>query len=202
MPSIDLSEAERRRLLDLARRSIFHRLESGRPWRPRPEDYPESLRRPGATFVTLKRGGALRGCIGTLEAHQPLVLDVAEHAQAAAFSDPRFPPLGAEELDDLELSISLLGEPEPMGFTDEADLIRQLRPGRDGLILQEGGHKGTFLPSVWESLPEPAQFLRELKRKAGLPPDHWSPGLKVWRYEAEYLDDASGDGPAGRVQGA
>lgn len=138
-----------------------------------------------ATFVTLKRHGELRGCIGTLEAHQPLLLDVAEHAFAAAFRDPRFEPVTERELDELELSISVLGEPEEIRFADEQDLLKQLRPHDDGLILQEGSRRGTFLPSVWDSLPDPPEFLAHLKLKAGLPSDYWSGSLRVWRYTTE-----------------
>jgi hypothetical protein len=175
----------RRRLIATAWRSIRHGLDRGAPWRPDPDDFPPALRAPGAAFVTLHRAGALRGCIGHLAACQPLVMDVADNAYAAAFRDPRFERLEPWELTGLELDCSVLTPAQPMTFADEADLLRQLRPGIDGLILEDGAARGTFLPSVWESLPAPAQFLAELKRKAGLPRRHWSPTLTVARYHTE-----------------
>lgn len=140
-----------------------------------------------ATFVTLEIGGQLRGCIGMLEAHRPLANDVAENAFSAAFRDPRFPPLSDVEFDDLEISISVLSPPEEMSFSSEKDLLDQIRPGIDGLILEEGFRKGTFLPSVWEQLSEKEAFLEHLKQKAGLPPGYWSDTLRVFRYTAEYI---------------
>lgn len=187
MPSSsnELSIEERRQLLDLARESIRFGLEHGRPLRPDPSRYAASLSRLAATFVTLKHSGELRGCIGTLEPHRSLLLDVAEHAFAAAFRDPRFEPVGREEIDQLDVSVSVLGEPEELVFGDERDLLRQLRPYTDGLILQADSRRGTFLPSVWDSLPEPSDFLAHLRLKAGLPSDFWSPSLRVWRYTTE-----------------
>jgi len=180
-----LPPQDRSLLLNLARDSIRQGLESGHPLQIRLEDYPQSLQARRAAFVTLNRRGALRGCIGHLEAIQPLVADVAENAFAAAFRDPRFPPLTANELDDLEIHISVLSPATPLTFSSEADLLHQMRPGIDGLILEDGPHRGTFLPSVWESLPQPLEFLRHLKMKAGLPADHWSDHVRVYRYETE-----------------
>jgi len=174
-------------LLNLARESIGFGLQHARPLATAPDAFPPVLREFRASFVTLKNEGALRGCIGSLEAYRPLVTDVAENAFAAAFRDPRFPPVGAHELDVLELQLSLLTPAEPMTVRSEDDLLDQLRPGEDGLILQEGGRRATFLPSVWESLPEPDQFLRHLKRKAGLPEDYWSDALQVFRYATEHI---------------
>lgn len=147
--------------------------------------YPRSLQQPGASFVTLHRNGQLRGCIGTLEAHQPLVNDVAYNAYAAAFNDPRFPPLSTDELEGLEIHISVLTPAVPMVFESEQDLLRQIRPGMDGLVLEDGNHRGTFLPAVWESLPDKTSFLQHLKQKAGLPPYYWSDTIKVSRYTTE-----------------
>lgn len=180
-----LGPAEQQTLLDLAWGSIRHGLTHGTPTRVDPLDYPQALQRPGAGFVTLHRDGALRGCIGHLEAVQPLVTDIADNAFAAAFRDPRFPPLVEQELAGLELEISVLTPAQAMHFTDEADLLRQLQPGIDGLILEDRGRRGTFLPSVWESVPEPGRFLAHLKRKAGLPEDHWSDTLRVSRYHTQ-----------------
>lgn len=176
-------------MLDLARSSIRHGLGHHRPQPVDPLDFPPALRAPRAAFVTLNRQGQLRGCVGHLEACQALVLDVAENAFAAAFRDPRFLPLGADELADLEIHISVLSPPEAMNVASEADLLRQMRPGVDGLILEEGRHRGTFLPAVWESLPLPTQFLSRLKQKAGLPTAHWSDGIRVYRYTAEAFGD-------------
>jgi AmmeMemoRadiSam system protein A len=177
-------EADKNTLLDVARQSIRHGLQNGTPLKPNPQDYSELLQQTAATFVTLKISERLRGCIGTLEAYQPLVSDVAEHAFAAAFKDPRFSPLGSSEEHQLDIHISMLTPAEPMVFSSQQDLIDQLIPGEDGLILQADHHRGTFLPSVWESLPEPEDFLQHLKLKAGLPGNFWSHDIKVSRYRA------------------
>jgi uncharacterized protein len=149
---------------------------------------PESLQQKRATFITLNVGEQLRGCIGSLEAYQPLIEDVAHNAFAAAFRDPRFPPLTKEEFAQVSIHISVLSEPVLMEFTSEEDLVQQLRPNVDGLILSEGMHKGTFLPAVWDSLSDPKQFLSHLKMKAGLPTDYWSDTLTVERYTAETIE--------------
>jgi AmmeMemoRadiSam system protein A len=184
-----LPPPERRALLDLARASVRHGLAKHRPLAIDPLDYPAALREPRAVFVTLNREGKLRGCIGHLQACQSLAQDVAENAYAAAFRDPRFPPLGADELADLEVHISVLSPPEAVPVASEAELLARIRPGVDGLILEDDGHRGTFLPAVWESLPRPEDFLRHLKVKAGLPPDYWSDTLRVSRYTAEAFGD-------------
>ena len=188
MPSADTSDLDagaRRTLLELARRSIANGLREGRALAAHAGDFGDTLQAKRAAFVTLKEGERLRGCIGHLQAVQPLVQDVAENAFAAAFRDPRFPPLQPDEFDGVRIEISVLSPPEPMRFTSEQDLLAQIRPGRDGLILEDGAARGTFLPSVWESLPDPGDFLRHLKLKAGLPPDHWSPQLRMSRYRTE-----------------
>ncbi len=176
---------ERAQLLQLAEASIRHGLTHHHPLPLSLSDYPESLRQPGACFVTLTMDTNLRGCIGTLEGHHPLVMDVAHNAYAAAFCDPRFPPLTHGELHRLTLHISVLTTPQPMCFSSESDLLAQLKPGVDGLIIEDQGCRGTFLPSVWESLPKPADFLCHLKMKAGLPPEHWSKTLQVSCYQTE-----------------
>ena len=137
---------------------------------------------PGASFVTLTRDGALRGCIGSLTAYRSLGEDVAANAVNAAFRDPRFPPLSAEELADTHIEVSVLSDPEPYAFTDRADALSRLRPGIDGLTLEYGSHRGTFLPQVWESLREPDDFLNHLVRKAGLPAGWWDDGVRLSRY--------------------
>ena len=182
-----LSPADRATLLDVARASIQHGLHHRQALAVNPDDYPETLRPLRATFVTLEIGGQLRGCIGALVAYQPLVQDVAAHAYAAAFEDPRFPELRPDEFPKLEIFISVLAPPEPMRFSSEEDLLKQVRPGVDGLIIQFRHYRATFLPAVWESLPDPYLFLAQLKHKAGLPLDFWSPELRVERYTTEYF---------------
>jgi len=145
-------------------------------------DSAEFLHKPGASFVTLKSGGELRGCIGTLTAHRNLVDDVRANACAAAFKDPRFAPLRFDEISSIRVEVSLLSPLEPMSYRSEAEALEQIRPGIDGVVLEFGGHKGTFLPQVWEALSEPRRFLGELKRKAGLPADFWDPGVRLSRY--------------------
>jgi AmmeMemoRadiSam system protein A len=174
-------------LLDLAKDSIRHGLQSGTPLKINPADFPPELLLPRATFVTLHKHRQLRGCIGMLKAVRPLAEDIAENAFAAAFRDYRFPPLSADEFDQLEIHLSILTPPEPIAFTSEEDLLAQLRPGEDGLIIEEDGRRGTFLPSVWENLPDPKQFLRHLKQKAGLPADYWSDNLRFYRYRTEMI---------------
>ncbi|MFZ1492904.1 MAG: AmmeMemoRadiSam system protein A, partial [Candidatus Competibacter denitrificans] len=164
-----LSRQDRATLLEVARSSIRWGLEHGQALAVHREDYPETLRPVRATFVTLDIENRLRGCIGTLAARQPLVQDVAEHAYAAAFDDPRFPELTAREFPRLDVHISVLSPAEPLQFDSENALLAQLRPGIDGLILQFRSHRATFLPAVWENLPDPYVFLAQLKQKAGLP---------------------------------
>lgn len=169
-------------LVRLAAASIEHGLRDGTPLRAHKGDFANELGEAGACFVTLKRGGQLRGCIGSLQGYRPLVEDVAENGYSAAFKDPRFKPLAPSELEGLEMSISVLSKSVPISFRDEADLLAQLRPGIDGLIIADAGRRALFLPSVWEQLPEPRQFLGHLKAKAGLSPGHWSKGFKAWRF--------------------
>jgi len=182
-----LSQAERSELLQLAHDSIRHGLDHGRALAINLNAYSEPLQQQRATFVTLEIDGQLRGCIGMLQAVRPLVNDVAENAFSAAFSDPRFPPLSEQEFDQLDIHISILSPATPMAFDSEENLIAQLRPGVDGLILSDGVARGTFLPSVWESLSEPREFLQQLKRKAGLPVNYWSESIEVSRYTTEYI---------------
>lgn len=171
-------------LLAVADASIDHGLARGCALPIAVGEFAPELQADGASFVTLKNGGKLRGCIGSPQAMRPLIEDVAENAFRAAFSDPRFPALQRDERNVLEVSISILTAPKEIPFTSEADLLAQIRPGVDGLILEEGNRRGLFLPAVWEALPEPAEFLQHLKRKARLAPDHWSPNIKVYRFAA------------------
>lgn len=150
----------------------------------------------GATFVTLKKNGALRGCIGSLEARRPLLLDLKSNAIAAAFRDPRFPPLAQGELDDIRIEVSLLSPLARIDCESEDAAVSRLRPFEDGVVLEYGVQRGTFLPQVWEDLPEPARFLGELKRKAGLPVSFWSEGVRLFRYTvAKYVETEAASAP-------
>ncbi|AXS79760.1 AmmeMemoRadiSam system protein A [Dechloromonas sp. HYN0024] len=141
-----------------------------------------ALQKMGATFVTLTQHGNLRGCIGSLEAWRPLAEDVVQNARAAAFRDPRFKPLTAGELPITRVEVSLLAPPEAMSFTSEAYALAQLRPNIDGVIFTAGQRRSTFLPQVWEQLPDPATFMAHLKQKAGLPANYWGPDVRLERY--------------------
>lgn len=181
------SQAEQQLLLDIAKNSILTGLEQQHPLEVTLSDYSEQLQQKRATFVTLTLHHELRGCIGSLSPHRALVDDIAHNAYAAAFSDPRFPALSQQEYEQLEYHISILSDTSPMQFDTEQALLAQIRPGIDGLVLSDKNRQGTFLPSVWEQLPEPEEFLRHLKRKAGLPADYWSDTLQVSRYTVDYF---------------
>jgi AmmeMemoRadiSam system protein A len=174
------NDATGRVLLALARESLeaAFRPEETLP----PNDAPD-FQEIGATFVTLRRGAELRGCIGTIEAYRPLAEDVRANA---AFADPRFPPLRQEELGEIRLEVSLLSVPEPLPVASEAEALRRLHPGVDGVVFEFRDQRSTFLPQVWKALPEPRDFLAELKRKAGLPPDFWSPEVRLWTYRVTH----------------
>ena len=141
-----------------------------------------ALERDGATFVTLMLQGELRGCVGSIESRRPLSADVSANAVAAAFGDPRFPPLAGHELPATSVEVSLLSPAQAFVVADEADLARQLCPGIDGIVLQYEHRRATFLPQVWETLPEPRDFVAALKVKAGMRKDFWAPGVNVARY--------------------
>jgi AmmeMemoRadiSam system protein A len=181
--TIETIEAIGPTLLDLAWTSVRHGLAHGAPLPP-PTDRPGRLGRAGAVFVTLNRNGQLRGCIGSPIAWRPLAEDIVDNAFKAAFRDPRFAPVTAAEMTGLHLSVSVLTPPAPLAFADEAALLGQLRPRRDGLIIEDGGRRALFLPSVWEQLPDPRAFLNHLKVKAGMTADHWSPNFHASRFEA------------------
>ncbi len=168
-----LSDAEKRALLQLARQSLEAAARAGDPPVPDPQRSTPRLRRPGASFVTLTRQGALRGCIGALQAYQPLEQDVIEHAAAAGQEDYRFTPVQPDELEDIHIEVSVLTEPEPLAYQGADDLLNRLRPNIDGVILKSGLHRATFLPQVWEKVPEAALFLDLLCEKAGLPQRAW-----------------------------
>ncbi|MDD2915091.1 MAG: AmmeMemoRadiSam system protein B [Gallionella sp.] len=176
-----------RMLLQLARNAIAEQFGAAK------QNFPQAdwLQQPGAVFVTLTLHGQLRGCIGSLEAHRPLAEDVRSNAVAAAFHDPRFAPLSAEEFAEVTVEVSLLAPAQPMQFRDELDALTQLRPNVDGLIFEYGSYRSTFLPQVWENLPQPRQFLAMLKRKAGLSDDFWAEGIKLSRYSVEKWSEKS-----------
>lgn len=188
-----LTAAQRAQLLDAASRSIDHGLATGRPLPVDPRDYPQDLRDPRACFVTLRREGGLRGCIGELEAHRSLIESVADRAFQAAFRDPRFSPLRADELRGLELHVAVLSPLTPISVRSERDLWRRLEPGVDGVVLREGPARATFLPAVWEKLPDPQHFLAELKRKAGLTPGHWSEQTEISLFQVSEFAGAYRD---------
>jgi len=174
MTGLDLGRA----LLTIARSAIAERLGLAKL----DEASHAALQQRSATFVTLKRSGELRGCIGSLQAVRPLGMDVRDNAIAAAFRDPRFKPLVAAEFEDTSVEVSLLSAGQRMQVANEEELVARLRPGIDGLILEYGRHRATFLPQVWEKLFDPREFLDALKLKAGLPADFWSASVNVSRY--------------------
>lgn len=164
-----------------------------------------ALAQPGASFVTLRQDDRLRGCIGSLEARRALGIDVAENACSAAFRDPRFAPLAPREFRTTVVEVSLLAPAEALECRDEEHLLAQLRPGIDGLVLSYGHRRGTFLPQVWDVLPDPRRFVRELKQKAGLAADFWHSALRVERYTVTKWSeegDCADAGPATPGAGA
>ncbi len=171
-------------VIDVCKKSIFARLHKEEF---KPKEIPAVFAQSGATFVTLEKNGDLRGCIGSIIAHRPLIDDLAQNAQNSAFSDPRFTPLREDEFNDLEINVSILSSPEKMEFEDEADLRQQIRPNIDGLIIKDGLYQATYLPSVWEQLPDKVMFLNSLKIKAGLNPNHFSDSFEAYRYTTEYI---------------
>jgi AmmeMemoRadiSam system protein A len=194
-PFMSLATPERLELLALARASIDAALANGRP-AGQLAPFAASQLSPGLTvrrssFVTLRRDAELRGCCGTLDAPRPLAEDVWRNAWAAAFSDYRFPPLTAAEWPRVSLHLSLLTAPERLDVTTEAQLLALLRPSIDGLILESESGRATFLPAVWEQLEDPAQFVRQLKLKAGWPAGYWSDRVCAWRYSTESFDEDS-----------
>ncbi|MDJ0905980.1 MAG: AmmeMemoRadiSam system protein A [Woeseiaceae bacterium] len=188
-------------LLRLARGSIEHGIRFDEPLPIDDAGLPVALAQLAATFTTLRHDGELRGCCGSLEAVRPLAADVAHSAFRAAFRDPRFAPLGRAELALVRLEVAVLSPLEPVIVSDETDLIDQLRPGVDGLVMQAGRHRATFLPKVWESFPEPRRFVAALKVKCGLADDDWPEHLEFQRYRTTaYAEPAQPDqSPAERT---
>ncbi len=169
-------------LLAVAREALYAGQQSGMPLQVDTGRYASELAVPGAVFVTLTRDGALRGCVGSLEARAPLVQAVATAAHNAAYRDRRFAALAGEEIVTLEIEISLLSEMMPMTVNNRAELLEQLMPGDDGLLIEDRGMRATFLPKVWEKIPQAEEFVSQLMRKAGLPAGYWSSSICCSRY--------------------
>lgn len=186
-------DGQRTLLLELARRSIECGISHGAPASVAVSDYAGELIANRACFVSLHLAGKLRGCIGNIEGVRPLVIDVADRAFAAANKDPRFAPLRADEFESVEIEISVLRPPEPLEAESEQALLSALRPEIDGLILQEGGSRGVFLPVVWNQLPDPREFLKELRKKAGLPEQSWSSSQRYWKFQTETFGNSDGE---------
>lgn len=183
-----LRDVERSTLLDIAESAIARALRTGRRVLPDDASLPERLREIGASFVTLRRQGRLLGCIGTLEPYQAIGVDVAEHALAAAFADPRFPPIDVEDYERMSIDVSVLGPHQPLEVPDLAALRRSLRSGVDGLVVSSPGHRATFLPAVWSGVRDADDFCALLWRKAGLVPGEWPSGIRLATYEVDAFE--------------
>lgn len=196
---MNIEPADKTTLVELARAAIRDGFAIRIP--PTLPEVPtkSTLAEPGASFVTLTRTGRLRGCRGTLVPIQPLAADVAANAFFSAFEDPRFRPLMPDELDDLALEIAVLSPLEPLPPVTEAELLTLLQPGIDGLLIEDAGCRATFLPKVWDTLPDPADFVRELKQKAGLPPGYWTRTTRCHRYTTENFGAAFAPTESGSI---
>lgn len=189
----DLSQEDQSLLLQLARQAIVAELSRASPEALLIDAGKLALRR--GVFVTLTKAGSLRGCIGTLESDQPLHESVPDCARGAAFRDPRFPSVSEIELEGLRVEISVLTNPQPIRHSGRDDLLRQLRPGTDGLLIEQDNYRATFLPQVWEQLSRGEEFLSQLMKKAGLPGDYWSEQLRCSRYQCIKFSEAETDQP-------
>ena len=183
------SKTEEQELLNIAHQSIEHGLKNGECLKVNEAKYPAALQEPHGAFTTLKYNGALRGCKGSLEGALPLVNTVAYSAFSSAFNDLRFPPLQPGEFARLNISLSILSAKEKLTFTCEEELVEQIQPGIDGLILEYNGQKGTLLPSVWKTIPDVREFLSIVKQKAGFDRDFWAEGLQAYRYTTHTIQD-------------
>jgi len=187
-----LSDSSRQLLLGMARVSIVNGVTGKLSSPPDLAACPAEFREVGACFVTLTKAGVLRGCIGSLEARQPLALDVCEHALDAAIQDYRFSPVTAQEVEAIHIEISVLSKPEPLVYETTEDLLNALQPGIDGVILAQGRRRATFLPQVWEQLPQAPMFLSHLCEKMGAEPDLWRKvHLDVQTYQVECFEEES-----------
>lgn len=184
-----MTENDEKMLLMIARRSIMYGLQNDEPGLVNVNKVPVALLKPAASFVTLKSGDKLRGCVGSIKPVRPLAQDIATNAFMAAFRDRRFPPLTDEELESTHIEISLLSALEPLEHDSEEDLLVKIRPGVDGLVIQENDKRGLFLPCVWESLPDKDMFFKQLKIKAGLSTHYWSDNILCWRFTVEAIHE-------------
>jgi uncharacterized protein len=185
-----MNNEHQRTLLDIAVRALHDSLVAGRAELPDANGFDPALQAPGATFVTLERDDQLLGCIGTLEPVRPLALDVAHNALAAAFADPRLPPVTADDYPHMAIKISLLSAPEPLPASSYDGVVALVRAGVDGLLLEAGDRRSTLLPSVWPKVDGTDEFLEVLWRKAGVTPRVWANGTRVSRYTTEEFADA------------
>jgi AmmeMemoRadiSam system protein A len=183
---------QRRELIALARESIVSGLREHQRTSC-PQHYSPTLEVHRASFVTLRMGRQLRGCTGAIRAMQPLAEDVWRNAWTTAFGDPRFPPLTFDEYPQCSIQISVLSELEPLPVTSEAELLSSLRPGIDGILFRAAAGQSTFLPAVWKQLPDPAEFVRHLKLKAGWSVNDWPADLQVYRYTTESFGESGED---------
>ncbi len=177
----------------LARQRIAEAMGVDYPAVDVPDSFRMALLEPGATFVTIKENGSLRGCIGSLEARRPLQDDLTANAVAAAFHDPRFAPLGPDEFDRIDIEVSILTPIRRLVADSEQAVIAQLRPGVDGVVLALGTHRATFLPQVWDELPDPSVFLAHLRDKAGIPQGVWDPEIQVSTYQVNRYREEAGN---------
>ena len=182
MPSFNIQPKDQQQLIKLARQVIETGAELGHQPDMNTDDYPDYLKQPGACFVSLHISCQLRGCIGSLTAYQPLIDDIIQRAYSAAFHDPRFPPITTEEAKQLDIEISVLTPQTAIDCDTEQELLNTLVPHQDGLTIEAGTHKATFLPVVWEQLPDKQDFLDQLRLKAGLAKNYWSSDVKAFRY--------------------
>lgn len=184
---MSMTPEQGQRLVEIARSALEACVTGSEPTEVAEEPW---LLEPRATFVTLMSRGDLRGCIGSLRIDRPLVEDLRSNARAAALHDSRFPRVRPTELAEIRVEVSVLSPLEPLEFASEDELLALLEPDRDGLVIDCGGHRATFLPQVWESLPRPAHFLGQLKKKAGLAANFWSPDLRAWRFVVDKFKEA------------
>lgn len=187
---MELTSSQQKELLRIARKTIADSCRLALPPEVNKTDYPSEFLEQRATFVTLQKNNELRGCIGSLQAHRPLIEDVIHNAFSAAFRDVRFQPVSESELTDLHLEISVLSPMSVMDVSSESHLLDQLIPNNDGLVIQNDHYSATFLPQVWEQLPGPLQFLQHLKRKAGMPLNEWPNDMKCLRYSCSKFKEA------------
>jgi len=185
----NFTEDEKKLLLKIARDAILYGLKHNKEMQITLANLPDKFKHNAATFVTITLNKELRGCIGSLFAHEALALDVAHNAFNAAFLDPRFAPLKTVEFSNIQIEISILTVPHKINFTNESELFAKINPGIDGLILTAGTYRATFLPSVWEMIPDKKKFLQQLKLKAGLASNYWSDAIIVEKYQVEKISE-------------